>query len=267
MKNTAVALAILFTVVLASATNARATASYDGTLTGSISVAGCLSGAILQSCALSGLDVTGSSLSSSPTTITSGDGVASATQNVTAGSGISFSISSAISGSASAPGSSANSLTFPSPTILVRNTDASDVTLVLDYSFSYLNSVNIDFAGTETAFSFSEFDLNRTDSFFGIPFDFQDLFESSCSNINPPQFGLTAAPCSDSGTGRLFVTISGCSGFACEGTVTSLSLDADQIGLAAVVPEPGSFVIIVTGFMLFAFLSWLRPRHFFSPQN
>src|SRR5262245_14304681 len=247
MKNIAVGLAIVFTTTLALITNARATATYDGTLTGSMSVAGCLSGAIIQNCAVSGLVITSSASSSSPVTITAGTGIASATQNVTAGSGISYSISSAISGSASGPGSSATSLTFPGPTIFVRNTANNDVVLLLDYSFSFANTIAIDFPLTETAFSFSNFDINRTDSSLGIPTDFEELFGSGCSNISPPQFGLTSAPCTDSGNGRLSLTIAGCIGLACDVVLTSLSLDAGQVGLATVVPEPGSLLLLAAG--------------------
>ena len=260
MKKIAIVLAIMVTTALAFTTNARATATYDGTLSGSISVAGCLSGAILQSCALSGLEISGSTASSSTLTITSGTGTASANQTVTAGSGISYSVTSSISGAASDPGSSATSLTFPSPTILIRNTGSGDVTLVIDYSFSYTNTIGIDFPLTETAFSSSEFDLNRIDSFLGVPFAFQDLFQSSCSNINPPQFGLTSDPCAASGSGRLFLNIAGCIGLACDFTITSLSLDAGQIGLAAVVPEPSALLLLVLGLTQFGLLSWVRLR-------
>lgn len=260
MKKIAVALAILLTTTWALATNARATSTYDGTLTGSISIAGCLSGAILQNCALSGLNISGNADSSSPVITTSGTAVANATQNVTAGSGISYSITSTFSGSASDPGSSAISLTFPSPTISVRNTTSSDVTLVLDYSFLYTNTIAVDFPSNETAFSFSEFDLNRVDSSFGIPFNVEDLFDSSCSNINPPQFGLTSDPCADSDSGRLFLTIDGCVGIACDVVVTSISLDASQIGLAAVVPEPGSLLLFASGLTQLGLMPWLRRR-------
>jgi hypothetical protein len=280
MKNIAAGLVILLTITLAWTTQARATATYDGTLTGSISVAGCLSGAILHSCVQSGLVIFGTADSSPP--FAGGAGVA--TQTVTAfgagtdtvmngttfrtgmdgGSG--FTITSLISGSAAATGSSATSLTFPSPTIFVRNTDSGEVTLVVDYSFSYINTIGVNLPLTETAFSFSEFDLNRIDSVFGFPDAFQDLFESSCSNINPPQFGLTSDPCADSGSGRLSLTIAGCVGFACEVTVTALSLDAGQIGLAAVVPEPGSLALLSLGLAPIGVLSRLRWRRSVSTR-
>jgi len=80
MKNIAAGLVILLTITLAWTTQARATATYDGTLTGSISVAGCLSGAILHSCVQSGLVIFGTADSSPP--FAGGAGVA--TQTVTA---------------------------------------------------------------------------------------------------------------------------------------------------------------------------------------
>jgi hypothetical protein len=256
-----------------TAERALATATYQGTMSGTFEILSCTQqGVSLASCGFAG-GLTINGFISSPsltggTAFTFGGGTASVVSTIStvgpgtfvphpfiqgalSGSGLDigsgYSVNIAISGSASAPGDGAGSVAFESGDFSFINQGAFPVTIAVELTYQYESSISVNDPTREQAFSNNNVDVQLFD-FVADPSTVTELFDNGCTNILPPFLGIPSIPCTSSGlqTLQFSFVVPVCPAPICLGVRVDGTFQ--QLGAAAVVPEPTSIALLAAGF-------------------
>jgi hypothetical protein len=260
-----------FLGLLGTAGPVFAIATYQGTMTGSFEIVSCTQqGVSLTSCGLAGGFAIDGFISSvtGGTALTFGGGQANVLSTITpvgpgtwgphttiagAQSGTGLDIGSgynvviAIDGLASAAGDGAVSVAFESGDFSFNNQGAFPVTVQVRLSYEYQSSISVDNPGKDQAFSNNNVDIQFF-NFLTDPATVIEPFENECTNIAPPFLGITSDPCTSSGvqTFQYSFEVPVCPGAVCLPLVR-IDGSFQQLGAAAVVPEPASMALLAAG--------------------
>jgi hypothetical protein len=265
----------------------HATASYEGTMSGTFSIAGCSQGGSATDCGTGGLFIDGFIATPSlagGTKITIGTGIADVTSTIStfgpgtfgpspivpgalSGSGLAegsgYSMNLAISGSASDPGAGAGSEAFEGGEFSFVNRGPNTITVTVRMTYDYATSIAIDDALTELAFTNSVVSINLFNG-FAVPPVAGIQFKSDCSNFLPPGGipGIGSDPCSSGGLQTIILNfdVPACGSLLCP----TYSLDSifELAGAAQVepVPEPATFMLMGSGLAGIGLFRRIRKR-------